>query len=195
MHNFFAPSQRPNPDSISQPEAASTDNIEEELSPEERAWFSSDDETDENQGGEADDEWEEDKHTLQQKKRTALASELVPNMPGCDCLQATLPRKRRWHDVPIRVLCERKHEEMKKELEEALLAIEQLLQSKKTQFVGGPNGLQAYHAWAIQSYLIMVVKCGRLSVDASERAAEGQGFAAKWGGRSSCLWTGAWIKE
>jgi hypothetical protein len=82
-----------------------------------------------------------------------------------------------------------------KEMEKALFAIWKLLQLKKAQFEGGQNGLQAYRTHAIQSYLTMVVKCGCLSMDASERVAESQGFAAKWGGRSLHVWTKAWIKE
>ncbi len=90
---------------------------------------------------------------------------------------------------------ERACDERKKVLGQALSAIQCLLRSKKTQLEGGENGLQAYRARAIQSYLTMVVKRGRLSVDASERAAESQGFAAKWGGRNLRLWTRAWIRE
>src|SRR6266404_3168620 len=86
-------------------------------------------------------------------------------------------------------------DERKKVLGQALLAIQCLLWSKKTQLEGGENGLQAYRARAIQSYLTMVVKRGHLSVDASERAAKSQGFAAKWGGRNLRLWTCAWIRE
>ncbi|KAJ7704622.1 hypothetical protein B0H16DRAFT_1346781, partial [Mycena metata] len=62
-------------------------------------------------------------------------------------------------------------------------------------FAAGRNGLQEYRARAIQSYLGMVVKNGRLTVEASERAAESQGFAAKWGGRSLRRWTRVWIQE
>ena len=41
----------------------------------------------------------------------------------------------------------------------------------------------------------MTVKHGRLDMDASERAAESNGFAAKWGGRSLRTWTKAWVQE
>ncbi|KAF8193895.1 hypothetical protein K438DRAFT_1761471 [Mycena galopus ATCC 62051] len=57
------------------------------------------------------------------------------------------------------------------------------------------NSLQEYRARAIQSYLVMVVQRGHLTVDASERAAESQGFAAKWGGQSVWKSTRTWIKE
>jgi hypothetical protein len=35
----------------------------------------------------------------------------------------------------------------------------------------------------------MVIKNGCLEVDASEKAAESQGFAAKWSGRNVRAWT------
>lgn len=41
----------------------------------------------------------------------------------------------------------------------------------------------------------MVVKRGRLSIEASERAAESNGFAAKWGGRKVRRWTHQWVNE
>ncbi|KAJ6483914.1 hypothetical protein C8R45DRAFT_829902 [Mycena sanguinolenta] len=41
----------------------------------------------------------------------------------------------------------------------------------------------------------MVVKNGRLGIEASEKAAESQGFAAKWGGRNVRSWTRRWVRE
>jgi hypothetical protein len=40
----------------------------------------------------------------------------------------------------------------------------------------------------------MLVKNGRHSIEASERAAESQGFAPKWGGRCVRRWTRDWVK-
>ena len=54
------------------------------------------------------------------------------------------------------------------ERQAGLQAIEKLLKSKKTEFVGGPNGLQAKRACAILSFLTLLVKKGRLPVDASQ---------------------------
>ena len=62
-------------------------------------------------------------------------------------------------------------------------------------FEGGENGLQVFQARAIQSFLIMVIKNSRLTIEASEYAAESHGFAAKWEGRSLQAWTRLWIKE
>ncbi len=70
-----------------------------------------------------------------------------------------------------------------------------LIRSKKTEFVAGPTGLQSYRARAIESCLVLVMKQGRLTVKASEMAAESQGFTAKWGGRNFRSWTHGWVKE
>jgi hypothetical protein len=58
-----------------------------------------------------------------------------------------------------------------------LLDIKKVIASTKMKFVSGCKGLQAYQAHAIQSYLFMVFKNSRRGIDASERAAEAQGFA------------------
>ncbi|KIK01756.1 hypothetical protein K443DRAFT_122247 [Laccaria amethystina LaAM-08-1] len=71
--------------------------------------------------------------------------------------------------------------------------IHKLIHAKKTKFEAGVTGLQSYRARAIQSYLKMVVDNGRLSVEASERAAESQGFAARWGGRRVRKWSRDWV--
>ncbi|KAF9461189.1 hypothetical protein BDZ94DRAFT_1264200 [Collybia nuda] len=77
--------------------------------------------------------------------------------------------------------------------EERLLAIEKLIRLKKTVFAAGHNGLQAYRARAIQSHLQMVVNNGCHAIEASEMAAESQGFARKWGGRLVQIWVRRWI--
>ncbi|KAF9455892.1 hypothetical protein BDZ94DRAFT_1293065 [Collybia nuda] len=68
-------------------------------------------------------------------------------------------------------------------LQRGLLAIEKLIRSKKT----------AYCACAIQSHLQMVVNNGCHAIEASEMAAESQGFARKWGGRLVRIWVRRWI--
>ena len=68
-------------------------------------------------------------------------------------------------------------------LESALNDIEKLIQSRKTKFQAGLQGLQAYHAQAIESYLQLVVHKNYKGIPASETAAEAFGFAKKWGGR------------
>lgn len=68
----------------------------------------------------------------------------------------------------------------------ALKAIEKLLKSKKTKFIGGLGGLQAKRTRTIQSHLALIIKRGRSSIDASERAAETYGFTPIWGGCQLC---------
>ncbi|KAK0431882.1 uncharacterized protein EV420DRAFT_1285416 [Desarmillaria tabescens] len=108
-------------------------------------------------------------------------------------VQLPPPLKRRRHEIPIRVQRQQERARRKEELQKALNAIEKLIRSKTHIFDAGANGLQAYRARAIQSYLTMVVKNGRKGVDTSERAAESQGFAAKWGGRLVRSWVKKWI--
>lgn len=105
------------------------------------------------------------------------------------------PRKRRKLDVPAHVLCHCAKKERQKELMKVLRDIEKLLQSKHNVFIAGHSGLQAYQARAVQSYLQMVVHNGRKSFDASKRAAESQGSAAKWGGRLVRSWAKQWKQD
>ncbi|KAH9071006.1 hypothetical protein EDB83DRAFT_2221343, partial [Lactarius deliciosus] len=81
------------------------------------------------------------------------------------------------------------------ELKDALLDIEKLLTSKKTQFIAGVNGLQSKCACSIQTCLHIVVNNKRHLINASKRAAESQGFAVKWGGRMVRQWVKIWIKS
>ena len=46
----------------------------------------------------------------------------------------------------------------------------------------------------METHLRLVIKNGRTSIDASERAAESRGFAAKWGGRQVRKWTRHYIQ-
>ncbi|KIM81105.1 hypothetical protein PILCRDRAFT_89356 [Piloderma croceum F 1598] len=57
------------------------------------------------------------------------------------------------------------------------------------------NELQAYQGRAVQSCLHMIVNNTCSLIDASQRAAESQGFAKKWGGRLVRSWVRIWIKE
>ncbi len=78
----------------------------------------------------------------------------------------------------------------------AKLAIEKLINSKNPNtFSNGHNGLQAYRARAIQSLLWMVVDNGKSMIEASEQAAESNGFSVKWGGRMVRRWARAWIEK
>jgi hypothetical protein len=101
--------------------------------------------------------------------------------------------KRCRHDIPVRVARKNRKLEAQDELEKALKMIEKVIASKKEVFKAGQNGLQAYQACAIQSHLHMVVQNGRDHIEASERAAESQGFATKWGGRLVHRWVKRWV--
>lgn len=105
------------------------------------------------------------------------------------------PLKRRKLDIPTRQAQQLSSEAKHKNLAKALVDIEKLIRSKRYAFAAGENGLQAYRARAIQSCLQMVVQNGRKLMDASERAAESQGFSAKWGGRLVRRWVRAWQRE
>ncbi|KAJ7939496.1 hypothetical protein B0H13DRAFT_1587124 [Mycena leptocephala] len=109
-------------------------------------------------------------------------------------LPAVRALKRRKLEVPAREIQKQKKAAQKLESQKALGDIQKQIKSTKTVFAAGPNSLQEYRARAIQSYLLMVVKGSRLTAEASERAAESQGFAAKWRGRSVREWTRVWIK-
>ena len=69
-----------------------------------------------------------------------------------------------------------------------------MIKSKKTAFVGGGQGLQARRVRAIESLLILVVKNKRRFIEASQRASETHGFAARWGGRMLRSWTRQYMK-
>jgi hypothetical protein len=71
----------------------------------------------------------------------------------------------------------------------AHIDVEKLLKSKKTKFVGGRGALQERWTRAIECHLRLMTKNGQRSPDAAKRAAEGQGFATKWGSRQVRSWT------
>ncbi|KAJ7097351.1 hypothetical protein C8R44DRAFT_835029 [Mycena epipterygia] len=121
-------------------------------------------ESDEDSGSDTDDEHEE-------VIRTTAGSSRLPAVP------------------PLKQQCRIKQDTRLQDFRQALNDIQKIIKSKKTDFDGGANSLQEHCAQAIQTYLVMVVKRGCLTVEASESAAESQGFAAKWGGRSMRKWT------
>ncbi|KAJ7575738.1 hypothetical protein C8J56DRAFT_801145 [Mycena floridula] len=109
-------------------------------------------------------------------------------------LPAVPPLKRQKLDIPYRQAHLLKQDKALEDWVTALNAINRLIKSKKTVFIGGPEGLQARRARTIQSHLALIVKLKRFSIDASERAAEANGFARKWGGRSVRSWTRTWVR-
>jgi hypothetical protein len=104
------------------------------------------------------------------------------------------PLKRRKLSVPARVARQLKKETREKEQSDALVDIQKVIRSKRAVFAAGSTGLQSYRARAIESYLQMVVVNKRGCIEASERAAEAQGFAPKWGGRMVRVWAGRWLR-
>ncbi|KAI5990947.1 hypothetical protein EDD15DRAFT_2169699 [Pisolithus albus] len=105
------------------------------------------------------------------------------------------PLKRRRLEIPASAARQQARIQKQKALESALEDIEKLICSKKNVFDTGQHGLQAYRARAIQSYLWMVVHNKKRHVDASERAAESQGFSERWGGRMVRCWVKEWVKN
>jgi hypothetical protein len=105
------------------------------------------------------------------------------------------PLKRQRLQVPAHIARSQAQDERQKKMKQGLEDIEKLIQSKKDVFDAGHNGLQSYRACAIQSYLWMVVHNGKSTIEASQRAAESQGFAEKWGGRMVRCWVRKWVEE
>ncbi|KAG1896770.1 uncharacterized protein F5891DRAFT_1192665 [Suillus fuscotomentosus] len=103
--------------------------------------------------------------------------------------------KRRKLEIPFCMERKNAKERHADERRVALEAIEKLLKSKKTNFVGGPDGLQAKRTRTIQSHLALIVKRGHSSIEASERAAESHGFATVWGSHQLCSWTHNWVTK
>ena len=103
------------------------------------------------------------------------------------------PLKRRRLEVPARTSRQQAQIHREKALESALEDIEKIIRSKTNTFSAGQHGLQAYRARAIQSCLWMVVQNKKNRTEASERAAESQGFAKRWGGRMVRQWVRKWV--
>jgi hypothetical protein len=110
-------------------------------------------------------------------------------------LPAVPPLKRRKLEVPYCVQRQKDRAAQMEKLKSGLQDVDKLLKSAKTKFVGGVNGLQAHRTRAIRAHLDLVVRNGRVSADAAERAAEANGFAAAWGGRQLRNWTSRWIND
>jgi hypothetical protein len=115
--------------------------------------------------------------------------------PTLNRLPSAPPLKRQRLEVPIREQRRQKQAERAKQLNDALLAIKKLIRSKKTIFAGGPTGLQAYRARAIESHLTMMVKRKRGSGEAALRAAESHGFSEVNGSRDLARWTREWVEK
>jgi hypothetical protein len=122
-------------------------------------------------------------------------SVLPPVISGISAFPMQPPTKRRKLAVPARETRRIARDNRSMALKTALTDIEKHIASKQTKFAAGHNSLQAYRARSIQSCLHMVVKNDRKLIDASERAAEGQGFAGKWGGRLVRIWVSRWLKS
>lgn len=105
--------------------------------------------------------------------------------------------KRRKLLVPARISRAKEREGKRKEREKthqsALDDIRKLIRAKKTQFNAGPTGLQSYRARSIESCLHLVVNDCRTRMEASQIAAQAQGFAKPWGGRLVRKWVAHWI--
>ncbi|KAG1868722.1 hypothetical protein C8R48DRAFT_747104 [Suillus tomentosus] len=104
-------------------------------------------------------------------------------------------RGQRKLEIPFRMERKNAKERRVDERRIALEAIEKLLKSKKTNFVSGPDALQAKRTRTIQSHLALIVKRGHSSIEASEHAAESHRFAAVWGGRRLRSWTHNWVTK
>ena len=113
-----------------------------------------------------------------------------------DAIEGAIPRlKRVKHDIPLREQHQGRKNRLFCDRTIALQEIEKMLNAKKSPFEGGHNGLQARRVRAICGYLHMLARNDRKRIDASERAAESQGFAAKWGGRKVRAWADSWINQ
>ena len=110
-------------------------------------------------------------------------------------LPSVRPLKRQKLAVPFRAQCEIDATARLEAQENALVEIEKLLKLTKTEFAGGPHGLQAKWAWSIQSHLSLMIWKGQNTINASEMAAECHGFAAVWGGHQIQSWTRTWISH
>ncbi|KIY48963.1 hypothetical protein FISHEDRAFT_58593 [Fistulina hepatica ATCC 64428] len=122
----------------------------------------------------------EDNNLLLSPENATVHAPGIPPIPEFHPLPVLPPPKCCKHVVTVHAARAAAQAEQKHELSEALVIIDKLLRSKRTDFMRG-NGLQAKRAHALQSYLMLVVKKGKNGMDASAIAAEAQGFSAKWG--------------
>jgi hypothetical protein len=145
-----------------------------------------------NAKSDGDDGWSD--HEGQSTDASGATDSLSPPGPLLDIQNPPLPKQQKL-DISARESRKRKYVERRQQVETGLCDIEKLIASKRTAFDTGANGLQAYRARAIQSCLHMVVNNGRMLMEASERAAESQGFAPAWGGRMVRQWVAQWLKS
>jgi len=111
------------------------------------------------------------------------------------CTQEAPALKQHKTDIPARTAHKLACEQWRIAQEKALHDIEGLIRSACNIFVAGQNGLQSYHMRAVQGCLQMVVNNQRGLIDASQRAAESQGFAENWGGQLVCCWVRSWVRD
>ena len=102
-------------------------------------------------------------------------------------------QKRRKLDVPVLKARAAARKNKRLILKSALVDIQKLIRSHRTNFEGGARGLQSYRAQAIESYLRLVVNGNQNSIPASETAAEGLGFARTWGSQQVRRWVRIWM--
>lgn len=139
-------------------------------------------------GGDSESDAEEDSDEREASKLDDIPESMFHVQPPPS-------RKRRRHAIPVRLARKKQKLQVQKDLELALVMIEKHIASKTELFASGRNGLQAYRARAIQSHLHMVVRNSRKHIDASQRAAESQGFAPNWGGRLVRRWVKLWVQK
>lgn len=174
-----------------------------------------DDTDDEDEPDDADDEDEPDNTSGSRPQSEELANDTTPGraetpisiplISGSGMMErkrrcaaaevSTPPLKRRKRDVLIRIQRNGRKNKVEWIRYEAMTALEKRINSNKSGFEGGVGGLQARRARAIHSYLHMLVRNDRRKTEASERAAEAQGFAVRWGGRQVRSWAKLWIKH
>lgn len=144
---------------------------------------------------EADNENVSGDESINHSKDAHLEAHNAQDNPGSPQFRvvAPPPLKRRKLAVPVRVARQDAKRARMAKFGEALMAIEKVIASKRDVFAAGRNGLQAYRARSIQSCLWMMVKNDRGLLEASQRAAESQGFAENWGGRMVRKWVRAWV--
>lgn len=119
----------------------------------------------------------------ERKRRSAAIEDAIPQ-----------PKRPRL-EITVRGRRQRAKNELFWARTTALLKIEKMLNANKSPFEGGHNGLQARRVRAIHGYLHMLARNDRERIDASERAAEAQGFVARWGGRQVRAWAESWINR
>ncbi|KIJ32775.1 hypothetical protein M422DRAFT_265411 [Sphaerobolus stellatus SS14] len=146
--------------------------------------------------GDSDYAWEDEEEDLPGGSNPINPASLTSLAPSINFqVHAPPPLKHQKLDVPAYEAHVKAKEVTVLKQQEAWVAIQKLITSKKDLFESGHNSLQEYRARAIESCLQMMVKNGRKLMDTSERAAESQGFAQNWGGRMVRSWVRLWIKS